>query len=407
MKQIMIIAGREFSVRMKSKSAIISTIVVVLVVLIAGGLANFFHLSEADTEKIGVTTQTQSYAPAFEPETNPFLNTTSPMGPMYKVKGYADDQELEQAVQNKEISLGIGGTADKPVVFSDGPASPTAMLMINSTAQSVMLSLYIGNLGGSFQEIGQKMQQVQVEVRDISESNASEDGFNFAGYLVVMVLITLLFGTVMASGQLVANGVVEEKSSRIVEILVSTVTPQQLLIGKILGITLVGALQIVVMGSAGLVALEISGLTSGIQIELTSFSGWYIAWFILGIATYMVLFAGAGALASRQEDVGQSTLPLILLQLGGFYAAVFSVMTPGNMFIKVVSFIPFLNCYAMPARQIASSALEWWEPVLSIGINLAILPVLVWLGAKLYRRGILATGERIKLKDALRREAVS
>ena len=99
MKQIMIIAGREFSVRMKSKSAIISTIVVVLVVLIAGGLANFFHLSEADTENIGVTSQTQSYAPAFEPEANPFLNTASPMGPMYKVKGYADDQELEQAVQ--------------------------------------------------------------------------------------------------------------------------------------------------------------------------------------------------------------------------------------------------------------------------------------------------------------------
>lgn len=407
MKQIMIIAGREFSVRMKSKSAIISTIVVVLVVLIAGGLANYFHLSEADTEKIGVTTQTQSYAPAFEPKANPFLNTASPMGPMYKVKGYADDQELEQAVQNKEISLGIGGTADKPVVFSDGPASPTAMLMINATAQSAMLSSYIGNLGGSFQEIRQKMQQVQVEVRDISESEASGDDFNFAAYLVVMVLITLLFGTVMASGQLVASGVVEEKSSRIVEILVSTVTPKQLLIGKILGITLLGALQIVIMGSAGLVALLISGLTRGIRIDLASFSGWYIVWFILGLATYMVLFAGAGALASRQEDVGQSTLPLILLQLGGFYAAIFSVLTPGNVFIKVISLIPFLNCYAMPARQLASSTVEWWEPWLSMLINLAILPILIWLGARLYRRGILATGERLKLKDALRRDAVS
>ena len=121
----------------------------------------------------------------------------------------------------------------------------------------------------------------------------------------------------------------------------------------------------------------------------------------------MVLFAGAGALASRQEDVGQSTLPLILLQLGGFYAAIFSVLTPGSVFIKVVSLIPFLNCYAMPARQLASSTVEWWEPWLSMLINLAILPILVWLGARLYRRGILATGERIKLKDALRRETVS
>lgn len=406
MKPVMTIARREFSVRMKSKATIITTLVVVAVLLIAGVVASRFNIAEADAEKIGVTTQTQSYGAVFSPETNPFLDEDSPWAPRYKVLGYADDAELEKAVTEGKINLGIGGTTDAPVVVSDGSPSPSAMLMINSTAQSVVLGGYISNLGGSLEEANEKMSTVQVQVKDISGAEDDADGFNLASYIVVMVLITLLFATVMGSGQLVAGGVIEEKLSRVVEILISTVSPNQLLVGKILGITVVGTLRILIMGGAGVVALAISGLAQGIEVDFASFSAWYVVWYLLGLATYMVLFAGAGALASRQEDVGQAMMPLILLQLGGFYAAIFSIYQPNGLFIRIIALLPFLNCYAMPARQITSTALTWWEPWLSVAINLAILPLLVWLGGRLYRRGILATGGRLKILEALRQKTV-
>ena len=144
-----------------------------------------------------------------------------------------------------------------------------------------------------------------------------------------------------------------------------------------------------------------SGMADTLQVDLGAYSGWVVVWFLVGLLTYLVLYAGAGAMVARQEEIAQTVAPLTMMAVGGLYAAMFLVNAPNGLALRVISMIPFLNCFAMPTRQLVSTEMLWWEPWLSLGINLAVLPALNWVGARLYRRGILSTSGKIKLLDAL------
>ncbi|MCI6585399.1 MAG: ABC transporter permease [Mobiluncus sp.] len=408
MSKIFLIAGREFSVRMRAKSTIATIVVTMVIILGAGILARVFVPTSIEPENVGVTAETRDYAIAFNGQD---LITGQIDGGLpsdftqrYQVETFPDDAALEQAVKNGEISMGIAGTLDQPVLVSDGLVSFTSQMMVDLVYKSVKINQYLVTAGVDLKELGNEVSGLKLQVKDVSgqDKAESQDAFNFGAYLVIIVMIMVLFAIVMSAGQLVASGIVEEKVSRVVEVLISTVSPSQLLIGKIIGITAVGIISMICIGGSGIAALLISGLAGSIRISVASFSGWYVVWFLLGLATYMVLYAGAGAMVSRQEEIGQAIIPLVLVQMAGFYTAVLTVFFPNHILIKVASMLPFLNCYAMPARQITSSTVAWWEPVLSVAINLAILPFLIWIGSRLYRRGVLATSGKIKFREAIR-----
>lgn len=408
MSKIFLIAGREFSVRMRAKSTIATIVVTMVIILGAGILARVFVPTNIEPENVGVTAETRDYAVAFNGQD--LINgqidggLPSDFTQRYQVETFPDDAALEQAVKNGEISMGIAGTLDQPVLVSDGPVSFTSQMMVDLVYKSVKINQYLVTAGVDLKELGNEVSGLKLQVKDVSgqDKAESQDAFNFGAYLVTIVMIMVLFAIVMSAGQLVASGIVEEKVSRVVEVLISTVSPSQLLIGKIIGITAVGIISMICIGGSGIAALLISGLAGSIRISVASFSGWYVVWFLLGLATYMVLYAGAGAMVSRQEEIGQAIIPLVLVQMAGFYTAVLTVFFPNHILIKVASMLPFLNCYAMPARQITSSTVAWWEPVLSVAINLAILPFLIWIGSRLYRRGVLATSGKIKFREAIR-----
>lgn len=408
MSKIFLIAGREFSVRMRAKSTIATIVVTMVIILGAGILARVFVPTSIEPENVGVTAETRDYAIAFNGQD---LITGQIDGGLpsdftqrYQVETFPDDAALEQAVKNGEISMGIAGTLDQPVLVSDGSVSFTSQMMVDLVYKSVKINQYLVTAGVDLKELGNEVSGLKLQVKDVSgqDKAESQDAFNFGAYLVIIVMIMVLFAIVMSAGQLVASGIVEEKVSRVVEVLISTVSPSQLLVGKIIGITAVGIISMICIGGSGIAALLISGLAGSIRISVASFSGWYVVWFLLGLATYMVLYAGAGAMVSRQEEIGQAIIPLVLVQMAGFYTAVLTVFFPNHILIKVASMLPFLNCYAMPARQITSSTVAWWEPVLSVAINLAILPFLIWIGSRLYRRGVLATSGKIKFREAIR-----
>jgi ABC-2 type transport system permease protein len=205
----------------------------------------------------------------------------------------------------------------------------------------------------------------------------------------------------MLNGQAVAQGVVEEKSSRVVELLLATIRPWQLMAGKVLGIGIMGLVQVLLIAIVGVAA----GLATGVlTLSITAAIGtvvWLIVWYLLGFFMYAVVFAGLGALVSRQEDVGSVVAPALMLLIVGYVLGVSILPTnPGSQLMEVLSVIPLFAPTVMPMR-LAMGGVAPWEAIVSIGLVAALIPVFIYVAARIYRNAVLQTGARVKLSQAL------
>ena len=227
-----------------------------------------------------------------------------------------------------------------------------------------------------------------------------------AGYILAFASVYLLFYAVMVYGAFVANGAAEEKSSRVMEILVNAATPLQLMVGKIVGIGAVGLSQMVCLVAVGIGALLLQtplqaalfgANASGFSQYLTGvslpFYLLFLLYFVLAFFLYATLFAGLGALVKRQDEV-QSViqLPLMLLILG--IAPVYLIaFNPAATWTQALSYFPFWTPLLMLVR-LALGTVAWWEIVVTIALMLVAIAICAWFSARLYRLGVLMYGQR-------------
>jgi ABC-2 type transport system permease protein len=221
-----------------------------------------------------------------------------------------------------------------------------------------------------------------------------------AGTALASIAVLLLYGQLVTYGYWVAAGVVEEKASRVVELLLAAVRPRELLAGKVLGIGLVALAQLLLV--AGL-ALVLAVATDQLQLEDGAARALLVtlAWFLVGYAFYATAFAMAGALVPRQEEIQNVTTPLVLLLIGTFFFAFPTVDDPGSTLARVLSFVPPSAPMIMPVRMIVGDVGPV-EVVLSVLACLAGIVVLMLLAARIYGRAVLRTGSRVSLAAALR-----
>jgi ABC-2 type transport system permease protein len=201
---------------------------------------------------------------------------------------------------------------------------------------------------------------------------------------------------------MVAQGVVEEKASRVVEIVLSSVRPWQLLLGKVLGLGAVGLLQLVVLGGAGLAVAGAAGvLTAGAGLVPTLVS--VVVWYLLGFALYATVFAAAGSLVSRQEDTQSVLSPITITVLLGFVVG-FNLLTsdPRGTAITVISLLPPFSPMFMPAR-VALGVAPALQVVLAFVLTIAFTAAVLALGGRIYANSVLRTGARVSLRVALGR----
>jgi ABC-2 type transport system permease protein len=212
----------------------------------------------------------------------------------------------------------------------------------------------------------------------------------------------LLYISILIFGQFVMMGVVEEKQTRVVEVVLSRVRPTQVLIGKVLGIGLLGLVQIVALGGATIVTLSVADIA---DIDLTSIGirvlGVLILWYLLGYAFYSVMYGALGATISRQEDMqGVAMLPVLLI-LPGFFFAQIAISSPDGWMAEVASFVPVWSPMAMAVRSTVADV-PIWEVALSVLLLVLTTYVLIKLGGRIYRGAILQTGSKTKLRTAWR-----
>src|SRR5699024_9660243 len=145
-----------------------------------------------------------------------------------------------------------------------------------------------------------------------------------------------------------------------------------------------------------------TGLIDGFEIDLSATMLMTLLWFLLGYAIFALLFGGFAALVSRQEEIGAVTTPLTFLLFVPYYASMFLIPdTPDSTLVRVLSQVPIFSPFMMPMRT-AFGAVEGWEVALAVVIAVVTIPLLVLIGAKVYKRGVLHTGGRMKLTEALR-----
>ncbi|WP_250447801.1 ABC transporter permease, partial [Actinotalea sp. C106] len=217
--------------------------------------------------------------------------------------------------------------------------------------------------------------------------------------LLVLLFAFLFYLSVLTFGMSIAQSVVEEKQSRVVELLVAAVPVRWLLAGKVLGNTLMAVGQIVVILGAGLLGATLAGQGRLVE-EVVGASGWFVLFFLLGFTMLACLWAAAGALASRVEDLNSTTIFMQVLVIAPFFAAIFAI-DPGPT-QRVLSYVPFTAPLLMPARVVLGNA-EPWEPVVAALVVLGTAVLFVALGVRLYERSVLHTASRLTARDAWRR----
>ena len=216
------------------------------------------------------------------------------------------------------------------------------------------------------------------------------------GVLLGIAFAGLFFMTSISFGVMIAQSVVEEKQSRVVELLVAAIPVRMLLLGKVAGSTLLAFGQIALLFAVGLAGASVAGQSAAVSLLLHS-GGWFLAFFVLGFTMLSCLWAAAGALSSRQEDLQATTTPVQFLILVPFFLSIY--LHESGPWLTLLSYLPFTAPLSMPRRLLIGDA-AWWEPVLSAAGVVAMGALLVLLATRLYEGALLRTSGRTTLRTA-------
>jgi ABC-2 type transport system permease protein len=228
----------------------------------------------------------------------------------------------------------------------------------------------------------------------------------YAGRRIVgVVFVVLIFITLVIYGMWVAAGVVAEKSSRVMELLISAASPTELVIGKVAGIGLAGLIQYVAILLPALVTLLLQdriaslmlGSASGVDVSIGALTpgllAAYAAYWILGFMLYALIYAAAGSLVSRAEDLQVLALPLSIIAIGGYIQAVMALSGGISSFIRFSSYVPFWSPFVMLTR-LTIGRVEPWELALSFGLLAISIPIVGFIAVRVYSAGVLLYGQR-------------
>jgi ABC-2 type transport system permease protein len=387
---IRLIAGRELTVRLKSRAFRIVTLIMVIVVV---ALCVVLKLLSG-----GSGGDTVGYVPAQTTAATQLPAVATSIGQTVHVRAIPDQATGEAQVRSGDLdALLTGDPSHLTVVVQkniDGPLDTA----VNALAGQLALDQQVANLGGNPTAVRASVAGATATVSPL------EAPYPYQSQQLILGIAAgiLIYLSLMLNGQAVAQGVVEEKSSRVVELLLSTIRPWQLMAGKVAGIGIVGLIQILVIAVAGVVA---GTATHVLTISTTAAVGtvaWLIVWYLLGFFMYAVVFAGLGALVSRQEDVGSVVAPALMFLIAGYVLGV-SVLPsdPSSHLMEVLSVVPVFAPTVMPMR-LAMGGVPPWEAVLSIVLVALLIPLLIWVAARIYRNAVLRTGARVKFSAALR-----
>lgn len=373
-----IVARREVMAKLTDKGFWVSTIVM-LVMIIGAFAISFIFSSGESTTTVGVTDDDGARVVALAAQGSPGLES---------VQVPAD--ELEAQVADEEVDLGLVRGEDGWSVLVTDYGNQTAMIL-QQAAESFTIQDNAEALGVDMADLnaGTTVEFVIVgaEAGNDSAMVAVITGFVFS---------ILFFISAMTYGLQIAQSVVEEKESRIVEILVAAIPVRQLLWGKVVGNSLMALGQLVLLLGVGVIGMMQTEYADLLPMIVPSM-GWFVVFFLFGFAALACLWAATGALATRVQDLSNATTPLMMILMAAYFAGLFASGTAA----QVLAYVPIVSSIMMP-QQLLLGESTWLDAVVALALTTAFMAVAVWFGERIYRRGVMNTSGVMKWSQALK-----
>ena len=383
-----LIARRDFRERVRGRAFLLAT--AVLVILSVGGVIaadvgkDLFDGTETHT--IGLVDPPAQLGPALDAAGTAF-------DMRIETQTFADNAAADAALDAGDIDAALVDTSQ--LRFKDTKDDDLAVA-VGQAARAASTAQKLQDAGLSPETIGDVLSPAPIEVT-YSDPGGRDDHNGGAAFITAIVL----FGALMTYNQWILMGVIEEKSTRIVEVLLAVVRPWQLLTGKLLGVLGVALTQMAVVAIAFLAALAVIG---GVSIPQVSAGSIIIAvtWFVLGLLFYSVAFAAVGATVSRQEDATTASAPLTMMLMAAYFISLFLVTGDADgMAARILTFVPPAAPLIVPIRY-SLGAVGPVALAASIALMCVAIAVVSWLGGRLYTGAVLRTGPRLGLMDAWR-----
>jgi ABC-2 type transport system permease protein len=383
---VRLVAGREIGARIRDRNFIISA--VLMIVLLVGALGLQVALASGeDSTRIGVVGGSAELEQALEAQGDALQVDVT-------VVELDDEAAARAAVDEEDVDGALLADSTEPQLLVKQSADGALQGVVQGAVGQLAIAEQLAEAGLASLAVP----EVAVEALD---PDADQEGQRV---IAALIGIGLLYGLLILFGQFVAQGVVEEKASRVVELLLATMKPWQLLAGKILGLGLLGLAQIALIaavGVGGAIAFDLVDIPG----ELIGTAVSVVLWFVLAYAFYAAIFAVGASLVSRQEDLGTVLLPTSMVLIVAFVVGVQAAGAPDGTLATVTSFVPGLTPMVMPVRQ-AAGDVALWEIGLGVAVMLVAIGLVVRLGGRVYAGALLRTGGKIKMREAFRAERV-
>ncbi|MHA7304404.1 ABC transporter permease [Arthrobacter sp. TMN-49] len=384
----LIVTLREVSVRTRDKSFIISTLVTLALivgsVVVSGFLANRTTDTSIGIVAGGSTGALVDSASELAAENSQKINLATVSFPV--------NSQAMTALRSGDVDLVLVPTADGYSLTGLSDVPQSVEQLISDAAASHALGVNAEKLGVDPATLtaGSSISTVLLEGSQERNSMAQVMGFIFS---FLFYMSTLIFGMP------IANSVVEEKQNRVVEILATAIPIRQLLAGKILGNLTLAMGQLCLFVGIGLLALTLMPTTIPFLSVVIGTSGWFLAFFLAGFLILAAVWAALGAMASRVEDLQQSTGPVVTVLIAVLFIGIYAK----DSFLVIASYVPVISSVAMPIRLL-STDVQLWEPIAALAVAVAAAWAMVLLGERIYRRAIMQTGGALSWRKALKLE---
>ena len=377
-----LVARREVRTRGRSRVFVGGTIVMTVLVVV-GIVAASLLAGRTSPAQVGFSGGSQALEQAF-------TASAAALGVPVVVSDIADETAGKAQVTAGTLDVLVTGSATAPAAVARSAVPPNVESALSLAAEAARLS----DAGLSPAAVKSAMAMVPVQL--LQPAN-SKDTQNLFAALALGVVLWIALGQY---GNMVAQSVVEEKATRIMEILLATIQPSRLLAGKVIGIGLVGLLQLTIVGAAALVAVRVTNVAAIPALGVASIVA-DICWFVLGFLFYATAYSAVASLVSRQEEVQSAVGPISILQIAGYLLMYVSLPNPTGPLATVASVLPPFAPILMAVRM-AVTDVPLWQVGLAAALLVASIVGLTWLAGRMYSNAALHLGARVRFLDAFR-----
>lgn len=380
--------------KIKAKSFIIFMVLVAVLMIGLSNIDKIINMFDDGPDKIGVAAPNEQIYNAFKQQGKAFQSDTK------YTKVSKDDAEKQVKNHKLDKAYVINLNKDNTLqatIISEKRVSKEDTQKVTALLTTIQTNFIATELNINKQDLQKLQAQSKVNNKIVSKDEVDKvsEGQKIFNYALAYGIIFLMFFIILNYASQIAMEIASEKTSRVIEMIITSISPVQHIFAKILGVIAVAVTQIiliVMMAVVCIYAFDLKDLLKGFNVEMNQLS-WQIIIIgiissIVGIMAFVLLAAILGSLTSRIEDLNQSLMPLTLIGMIAFYIAIFTINNPDGKLAIITSYIPFFAPFQLVVRA-QTSALQIHEVIISSLISIAMVAVLLWMAIKTYKDSVL------------------